>query len=155
MNYKQSKKKQRILSITEHDLVIGMDIAKFMHVARAVDFRGIEPTGHYWFPLTEFLSNHQIKLVMVNPFLVNRSKEFVDNSQTKNDYKDAKVIADLIRAGHYTEPTTPNSATFARDSPTSTSKSPTSSTPSPKATTSLPFTRAWKNSSSIKRNSRT
>lgn len=146
MKYKQSdKKNQRILSITEHDLVIGMDIAKFTHVARAVDFRGIElgkdlsfnndsygfssliqwvdsllsehgkqravigiePTGHYWFPLAEFLSNHQIKLVMVNPLHVNRSKEFVDNSQTKNDYKDAKVIADLIRAGHYTEPRLP------------------------------------------------
>ncbi|MGF9712824.1 hypothetical protein EXW96_03640 [Paenibacillus sp. JMULE4] len=43
MKYKQSKKQnQRILQITESTLVVGADIAKKTHVARAVDYRGIE-----------------------------------------------------------------------------------------------------------------
>lgn len=52
---------------------------------------GMEPTGHYWFPLAEFLHREQIKVVIVNPHHVNKSKELEDNSPTKNDYKDAKV----------------------------------------------------------------
>ena len=39
MNHKQN---QRITRITERTLVVGADIAKKIHVARAVDFRGIE-----------------------------------------------------------------------------------------------------------------
>lgn len=146
MKYKQSKKQnQRITRITENTLVIGADIAKETHVARGIDFRGIElgkecvfqnnrlgleqlvswmkelqrehaktdvifgiePTGHYWFTLAEFLQHEGIKLVIVNPHHVNKSKELEDNSPTKNDYKDAKVIADLIRNGHYSEPRLP------------------------------------------------
>ena len=43
MKYKQSKKQnQRISQITEFTLVVGADIAKETHVARAIDFRGIE-----------------------------------------------------------------------------------------------------------------
>lgn len=70
---------------------------------------GIEPTGHYWFPLAEFLQDKGIRIVVVNPHHVHKSKELEDNSQTKNDYKDAKVIADLVRNGHYTEPQLPTS----------------------------------------------
>ncbi|CAH8712433.1 transposase [Paenibacillus thiaminolyticus] len=65
---------------------------------------GIEPTGHYWFPLAEFLGREGVKVVLVNPHHVNKSKELEDNSPTKNDYKDAKVIADLVRNGKYSEP---------------------------------------------------
>ncbi|MEK4251316.1 IS110 family transposase [Paenibacillus sp. FSL W7-1287] len=146
MKYKQKvKQNQRILGITEQTLVVGADIAKETHVARAIEFRGIElgkdcvfqnqrdgltklvswmkelqrvhvktdvifgiePTGHYWFPLAEFLQNEGIKVVVVNPHHVNKTKELEDNSQTKNDYKDAKVIADLVRNGKYTEPQLP------------------------------------------------
>ncbi|GGG20826.1 IS110 family transposase [Paenibacillus aceti] len=148
MKYKQSKKQnQRIEQITENTLVIGADIAKETHVARGIDFRGIElgkdcvfkndrsgllklvswmkelqrqhaktdvifgiePTGHYWFTLAEFLQHEGIKLVIVNPHHVSKSKELEDNSPTKNDYKDAKVIADLVRNGHYSEPRLPKS----------------------------------------------
>lgn len=146
MKYKQKKKQnQRILRITDQTLVVGADIAKKTHVARSIDFRGIElgrdcvfensregltklvswmqelqrehaktdvifgiePTGHYWFPLAEFLQDEGIKVVVVNPHHVNKSKELEDNSQTKNDYKDAKVIADLVRNGKYSEPQLP------------------------------------------------
>lgn len=43
MKYKQSKKQnQRITQITDATLVVGADIAKETHVARGIDFRGIE-----------------------------------------------------------------------------------------------------------------
>lgn len=71
---------------------------------------GVEPTGHYWFPLAAFLQDEGIKVVLVNPHHVNKSKELEDNSQTKSDYKDAKVIADLIRKGHYSESNLPTAA---------------------------------------------
>jgi len=68
---------------------------------------GLEPTGHYWFPLMDFLQSQGIKVVSVNPYHVNKSKELEDNSPTKSDYKDAKVIADLVRNGRYTKPKLP------------------------------------------------
>lgn len=141
----KQKQNQRITRITDKTLVVGADIAKKIHVARAVDFRGIElgkdcvfqndqegltklalwmkelgrvhektdivfgiePTGHYWFPLAAFLKEQGIQIVVVNPHHVNKSKELEDNSQTKSDYKDAKVIADLVRNGKYSEPNLP------------------------------------------------
>ena len=43
MKYKmQQKQNQRIEQITNNTLVVGADIAKETHVARAIDFRGIE-----------------------------------------------------------------------------------------------------------------
>ncbi|GGD58765.1 hypothetical protein GCM10010911_15780 [Paenibacillus nasutitermitis] len=42
MNFKaQDKQNQRIENITVHHLVVGVDIAQEVHVARAVSFRGI------------------------------------------------------------------------------------------------------------------
>lgn len=71
---------------------------------------GIEPTGHYWFDFGEFLENEGIKLVMVNPYAVKQSKELDDNSQSKNDNKDPKVIAKLVVEGRYSAPYTPDGA---------------------------------------------
>lgn len=142
MNYNQNKK---IAQITSQTLIIGVDIAKFKHVARAQDYRGIEfgspcyfentkegfeyflnwimeikkeqcmenvmvgmePTGHYWFNLAHVLKESEIKFVAVNPLHVKKSKELDDNSPTKNDVKDAKVIAQLVKDGRYAEPTIP------------------------------------------------
>jgi transposase len=142
MNYTQNEK---IMSITEKTLVIGIDIAKEIQYARAFDYRGIElskvqsfentsygfkrfeewvklvakenqknaiivglePTGHYWFNLGGFIRNLGMKLVLVNPFHVKRSKELDDNSQTKNDLKDPKTIAKLVIDGRYSEPYIP------------------------------------------------
>lgn len=47
------------------------------------------------------------KFVAVNPLHVKKSKELDDNSPTKNDVKDAKVIAQLVKDGRYAEPTIP------------------------------------------------
>jgi transposase len=142
MNYNQNKK---IAQITSQTLIIGVDIAKFKHVARAQDYRGIEfgtpcffentkddfsafidwinhlkqeqgmekvivgmePTGHYWLNLSHILKENGIKFVAVNPLHVKTSKELDDNSPTKNDVKDAKVIAQLVKDGRNAEPTIP------------------------------------------------
>lgn len=142
MNYKQNKK---ILQLTDKTLIVGVDIAKEKHVARAQDNRGIqfgkalyfensfegfqsllhwqnelssqhektniiigmEPTGHYWLPLAYWLMENQLKVVVVNPAHVKKSKELDDNSPTKNDVKDARVISRLIQDGRYSEPHLP------------------------------------------------
>ncbi|EOW8912850.1 IS110 family transposase [Listeria monocytogenes] len=142
MKYKQNEK---ILQLTEKTLIVGIDIAKHKHVARAQDFRGIqfgkaltfgnsepgfqslmewikslqskqskqeliigmEPTGHYWLPLAYWLKEKNVKIVVVNPAHVKQTKELDDNSPTKNDVKDARVISRLIEGGRYSEPSLP------------------------------------------------
>ncbi|MFB9973611.1 IS110 family transposase [Allobacillus sp. SKP2-8] len=140
MNYKmQDKQNQLIRRITDKHIVIGVDIAQEIHVARAVDFRGIavgkslsfennergfkelinwiedlkivndlhaeivgmEPTGHYWLNLAQWLHNQDIEIVTVNPHLVKNNKENRDNTQSKSDKKDALVIADMVKNGYY------------------------------------------------------
>nr|BAD18159.1 transposase of IS650 [Halalkalibacterium halodurans] len=139
MNYTQN---QKVSQITPSTLIIGIDIAKDKHVARAQDDRGldfgkrlifenrifafealiewvkqhqakhkknhvifgVEPTGHYWKSLAYYLTAKGYDFVVVNPMHVKKSKELDDNSPTKNDTKDAKVIAQLIKDGRYSVP---------------------------------------------------
>ena len=68
---------------------------------------GAEPTGHYWFTLAVYLRNNGVKLVLVNPYHVKRSKEFDDNHLSKSDRKDPKTIAKLVLEGRYIEPYLP------------------------------------------------
>ncbi|RCW40332.1 IS110 family transposase [Paenibacillus prosopidis] len=140
-----STQNERINQITSSTLIVGVDIAKFKHVARAQDYRGVEfgkpitfennregfelfvswfwkisteqgfldvivgmePTGHYWLNLAHFLIEKQVKYGVVNPLHVKKSKELDDNSPTKNDVKDAKVIAQLVKDGRYAVPSLP------------------------------------------------
>lgn len=64
---------------------------------------GMEPTGHYWKPLANYLSLHGLRVVMVNPYHTKRAKELDDNSPTKSDRKDSLTIARLVRDGRYYE----------------------------------------------------
>ena len=41
---------------------------------------GLEPTGHYWFALAEWMVSNGISVVQVNPYAVKQSKEIEDNS---------------------------------------------------------------------------
>ena len=66
-----------------------------------------EPTGHYWFGLADYLKDEEIKLVLVNPFSVNRAKELDDNHPSKTDAKDPKTIAMLVKDGRFMEPYIP------------------------------------------------
>ena len=68
---------------------------------------GMEPTGHYWFNLAQHLNDNHLKIVLVNPFHVKRNKEMDDNNPTKNDRKDPKTIAMLVKDGRYMEPYIP------------------------------------------------
>lgn len=141
MKFKQNDvQNQRLQKITEAHLVIGIDIAQEVHVARAVNYRGMvlptilaftneedgfvqfqhwlrklqcehrldhvivgmEPTGHYWFNLARWLDEQGVEVVVVNPYLVKKNKDNRDNSRSKNDAKDALVIADMIKNGYYT-----------------------------------------------------
>jgi len=139
MNYNQNRK---LSQITPSTLIVGIDIAKDKHVARAQDDRGFEfgkrlifdnrihgfqqlldwisrlqkennknsviigaePTGHYWLSLAYYLKAKDVNFVLVNPMHVKKSKELDDNSPTKNDTKDARVIAQLVKDGRYSVP---------------------------------------------------
>lgn len=70
-------------------------------------FVAIEPTGHYWFNLADYLKAYDVTLVMVAPQHVKHSKEMDDNTQMKNDQKDPLVIARLVAEGRYMIPYIP------------------------------------------------
>lgn len=130
---------QKISQIKNETLVVGIDIGKETHYARAFDYRGIElakllrfsntaqgyealgswmkntmqqqekteaivgfePTGHYWFTLGDHLQSQGHRLGIVNPFHVKCTRELDDNSPTKNDHKDPKTIAMLVKDGRF------------------------------------------------------
>lgn len=60
---------------------------------------GLEPTGHYWKPLAEWLRRRGYPLRLVPPVFTQRAQELLDGSPLKSDAKDAHVIADLVRQG--------------------------------------------------------
>ena len=64
---------------------------------------GMELTGHYWIPLARCLKNTGYKVVTVNPVATKKAKELDDNNQSKTDHRDARVIAQLVKDGRYTE----------------------------------------------------
>jgi transposase len=143
MKFKQAdRQNQRIERITPSHLVVGIDMAKEIHVAQATNFRGIvlaarhlsftnskdgferfgrwinelkqkhrlnkiiigmEPTGHYWFNLANWLVEQGLNVVLVNPVTTKRNKENRDNCPSKSDPKDALVIADVVSRGYYSE----------------------------------------------------
>ncbi|MBQ8983252.1 MAG: IS110 family transposase [Lachnospiraceae bacterium] len=70
---------------------------------------GLEPTGHYWFCLAEWMIANGISVVQVNPYAVKQTKEIEDNSQLKDDRKDPKLIANLVKDGNYGMPYLPES----------------------------------------------
>lgn len=68
---------------------------------------GIEPTGHYWFTFAAYLKEVGMKLVLVSPMHVKRTKELDDNDPSKSDRKDPKTIAKLVLEGRYLVPYVP------------------------------------------------
>ncbi|MFC3341920.1 transposase [Paenibacillus abyssi] len=88
-----------------------MFVSWFRKIATEQGFQdtivGMEPTGHYWLNLAYFLREHHITCAVVNPLHVKKSKELDDNSTTKNDIKDARVIAQLVKDGRYAVPHLP------------------------------------------------
>ncbi|MGL6201576.1 MAG: IS110 family transposase, partial [Lachnospiraceae bacterium] len=68
---------------------------------------GLEPTGHYWFALAAWMVANGVSVVQVNPYAVKQTKELEDNSQHKDDTKDPKLIANLVKDGNYGMPYLP------------------------------------------------
>ena len=68
---------------------------------------GLEPTGHYWFCLAAWMISNGISVVQVNPYAVKQTKEVEDNSQLKDDTKDPKLIANLVKDGNFGMPYLP------------------------------------------------
>lgn len=68
---------------------------------------GLEPTDHYWFCLATWMISNGISVVQVNPYAVKQTKEVEDNSQLKDDRKDPKLIANLVKDGNFGMPYLP------------------------------------------------
>lgn len=64
---------------------------------------GCEPTGCYWLTFQMYLHQRKIRLVTVNPYHVHTVKELDDNSPEKDDMKDPKTIAGLVKEGRFTD----------------------------------------------------
>lgn len=141
----ERSKVEKLEAITEKTLICGIDIAKKVHWAQFVDWRGIpagkavkfennkaglehivaeaerrckesgkekiimgmEPTGPYWKAMARWLVSKGFEVVGVNTHHTKQSKELDDNSPTKNDKKDAIVIARLVKDGRYFYPHLP------------------------------------------------
>ena len=83
-------------------------LAKIRQICKENSFEdaivGMEPTGHYWKALANWLMKQEhIKVVLVNPYHTKKAKELDDNSQTKSDKKDALTIARLVKDRRYPE----------------------------------------------------
>ena len=64
---------------------------------------GVEPTGHYWKSMGHYLKDRGYLVTLVNPYHVKLTKELRDNSRSKNDIKDSKIIGHLIGEGKFLE----------------------------------------------------
>jgi len=61
---------------------------------------GFEPTGCYTEPFVYYFRKKRVRLAMVNSSHTHKLKELYGNSPNKTDYKDPKVIADIVELGH-------------------------------------------------------
>jgi len=145
----KNRTSERIEEITIGTLIVGVDVAKEVHWARFVDYRGaehgkavsfkndrqgyekiltkikeickiktlrypidtvmigMEPTGHYWKPLANYMMIEGYRVVCVNPYHTKKAKELDDNSPTASDKKDAITIARLVKDGRFFDPYLP------------------------------------------------
>jgi len=139
MKHSHRNTNEALNQLTEKTLIIGIDVSKITHVARATDYRGIElskthpfnnnikgfreflrwihtltivhdkpeiiigmePTGPYGHTLAQFLNDGGFRVVLVLGKQVNAAKELDDNTPSKNDNKDALIIAKLISEGRF------------------------------------------------------
>jgi transposase len=61
----------------------------------------MEATGHYWLALHSFLRKHGLQPRVINPIQSDAFRNMYIR-QTKNDAKDAFIIAEVLRFGRYT-----------------------------------------------------
>jgi transposase len=64
---------------------------------------GMEPTNYFWKLLATDLEAREVSYRLVNPYTVKKHREGDQLDRSKDDPRDAFVIADLLRTGKYTE----------------------------------------------------
>lgn len=64
---------------------------------------GMEPSNYYWKLLSAELERHQMPYRLVNSYTVKKRREGDQLDRSKDDARDAFIIADLLRTGKYTE----------------------------------------------------
>jgi transposase len=69
---------------------------------------GMEPTNYYWKQVGYDLERHQIPFRLVNALTVKRHREGDHLDRSKDDWRDAFTIADLLRTGKFTETRLPH-----------------------------------------------
>lgn len=62
---------------------------------------GLEPTSYLWKPLAKYMTEESITYRLVNAYTVKRRREGDHLDRSKDDKRDAFVIADLLRTGKY------------------------------------------------------
>lgn len=69
---------------------------------------GMEPTNYYWKSVGYDLEQHQVEFRLVNALTVKRHREGDQLDRSKDDWRDAFTIADLLRTGKFTETRLPH-----------------------------------------------
>jgi transposase len=64
---------------------------------------GMEPTNYYWKQLGYELERHALPFRLVNALTVKRHREGDQLDRSKDDWRDAFTIANLLRQGNFTE----------------------------------------------------
>jgi transposase len=73
----------------------------------------MEPTGHYYFALEEYLEDLGIEVVIVNARDVNQMGKYYHNQHSKSDPRDAVLIGYLCSEGRYSVTTRPKEGPYA------------------------------------------
>jgi transposase len=69
---------------------------------------GMEPTNYYWKQVGYDLEQQQVPFRLVNALTVKRHREGDQLDRSKDDWRDAFTIADLLRQGKFTETCLPH-----------------------------------------------
>ncbi len=64
---------------------------------------GMEPTNYFWKLLANFLEQQNMNYRLVNAYTVKKHREGDQLDRSKDDARDAFMIADLLRTGKYTK----------------------------------------------------
>src|SRR5512138_1671451 len=73
------------------------------HQAASGVLLGLEPTNYYWKLIGTYLMQVALPFRLVNPYTVKRHREGDQLDRAKDDDRDARMIADLLRTGKFTE----------------------------------------------------
>ena len=71
---------------------------------------GMEPTGHAWMALAQFLRRQAVLVVLVHPARVNENRASDDTSPAENGYPDTGVMDPVLHDGRYAIPLLPTGA---------------------------------------------